>query len=90
MYMQERRKTTCPLEEEHNTVIRVIFGDKTIGDKGMKDKVDEMHDILTSAKNLIKFLDRFGALLKWIAGIGLVIAIIKGWVGLALLSLIGK
>jgi len=88
--MEERRKITCPLEEEHKLLMRVMFGDKETGEIGQIEMVKEIYSILTSAKNLIRFMDKFGTLIKWVAGIGLAIALLKGWVAGLLLALIGK
>lgn len=77
--MEERRKNTCPLDEEHSLLMRVIFGDDELGEMGMKEKVDEIYDILTSAKNLIKVLDTFSLVLKWVAGIVIIFGLFKGW-----------
>jgi len=83
-------KITCPLEEEHRLLMRVMHGDKETGEMGQIEMVKEIYSILTSAKNLIKFMDKFGTFIKWVAGIGLAIAILKGWAAGLLLSLIGK
>lgn len=58
---------------------RAIFGDKELGEPGMKDKVDEMHAILMSFKGANKVLS--GGLLsfKTIMIIVGIIGIIKGW-----------
>lgn len=87
--MEERRKH-CPLEEEVETLNRVIFGDKETGELGMHDMVKEMYAIMTGAKNLIAFIDRFGTLIKWIAGVGIAIAVFKGWFAGLVAIIIGK
>jgi len=88
--MEERRKIICPLEEEHKLLMRVMFGDKETDEIGQIEMVKEIYSILTSAKNLIKFLDIFGALIKWVAGVGIAYFILKGWATAFLLALIGK
>lgn len=46
-------------EEEHETLMRVIFGDETTGEAGMKKKLDEIHRVMVQ-------LDGVGSFLKWI------------------------
>lgn len=67
-------------EEFQAKINRVIFGDD-VNEKGMKDKVDEMHDILVSARNVGGFFSGFGGTLKWLLIIGAVIGLLKGWWG---------
>ena len=88
--IKERRIPTCPLDEEHRLLMRVMFGDEETGEIGMHDMVKEMYSIVTGAKNLIKLFNSAGTLLKWFAGIGLAIIILKGWAAGFLLALIGK
>ena len=66
-------------ESEHDTLMRVIFGDEATGEVGMKKKVDEIHTLLTQAKNVGGFFNGLGNSLKWILVIAAVISIIKGW-----------
>lgn len=66
-------------ESEHDTLMRVIFGDEATGDVGMKKKVDEIHTLLTQAKNVGGFFNGVGSTLKWLLVIGAVIGLIKGW-----------
>lgn len=42
-------------DDRHNRIVtleEVVFGNSKTGDKGMKQKVDEMHDILTQFKGV--------------------------------------
>lgn len=58
---------------------RAIFGDKDLGEKGMKDKIDEVHGILTNIKGTGKV---FGGTLNMVKTLMLIVAIvgvIKGW-----------
>lgn len=57
---------------------RVLFGDD-VNEKGMKDKVDEMHRILVSAQNLGGFFTGLKSIFGWLIALGAVIAIFKGW-----------
>jgi hypothetical protein len=67
------------LEEEHNNLMKVIFGDEETGVIGMRTKVDEIHDILVSIKSVSKFVGGIGTTLKWLLVIAGVIGVIKGW-----------
>lgn len=80
--MEERRqhpRSECPVEEEHAILMRVIFGDEAIDEKGMKDKVDEMHKLLVQAKNVGGFFGGVKALAGWLLVIGALVALFKGW-----------
>lgn len=57
---------------EFATLRRVLFGDAKTDEIGMKEKVDEMHKILTQAKGIPWFL---GTILL----VGGVIAYLKLW-----------
>ena len=50
----------------------VVFGNKEIGEKGMREKVDDMHSILIQAKGIKGF---FGLIIL----IGILIITLKGW-----------
>ena len=71
--------STIAHKNEHELMMRVIFGDKELGEIGMKNKVDDMHDILVSIKNVSIFFSGVGSILKWLIIIAAVIGIIKGW-----------
>lgn len=65
------------MEQEHrdriDTLEGVVFGNPKTGEKGMKTKVDEMHDILTQAKGV-------KGVLYILIAIGGAIAVLKGWI----------
>lgn len=58
---------------------RVIFGDDKTGDIGIKKKIDELHTLLTQARNVSGFFGGLGGTIKWIVLIAAVITILKGW-----------
>lgn len=58
--------------DEIRDIKRVLFGDETTGEKGMKQKQDEMYEILVQAKG-------FKTLGSTILLIAAVIAVLKGW-----------
>lgn len=58
---------------------RVLFGDQELDEMGLIKQNKEIYDILTSVKNVNKFIGGFGATLKWLLIIGAVIGLIKGW-----------
>jgi len=69
---------------------RVIFGDKLTGEMGMKEKVDEMHDILTNVRGANRV---FGGTVNYIKMIMIVVGIvgiIKGWWTSAIMAVINK
>lgn len=52
---------------------RVLFGDKTTDDIGMKEKVDDIHKMLVQVNGVGNFL-------KWIIVVGASLAAIKVWI----------
>lgn len=67
------------IKEEVRTLNYVIFGNPHTGEKGMKQKLDEVHEILLQSKGVISF---FGGV-KGILGLAITVAaaltILKGW-----------
>lgn len=70
-----------PTTSEENIALlnRVIFGDEVTGDIGMKQKIDDVHDLLMKARNVGGFFGGIGGGLKWLLIIAAVIAVMKGW-----------
>lgn len=66
-------KKVSQREEEHETLMRVIFGDSTTGEKGMKEKVDEIHQMIVQVNGV-------GSFLKWIIIIGASLTAVKLWI----------
>ena len=66
-------------DQEHDLMMRVIFGDKESGELGMKEKVDDMHKILIASQNVGGFFGKIGVGLKWLLVIAAVVGIIRGW-----------
>jgi hypothetical protein len=58
---------------------RVIFGDDKTGDIGIKKKIDELHTLLTQARNVSGFFGGLGGTIKWILVVAAVITVVKGW-----------
>ena len=73
-------------EDFQEKINRVIFGDDP-NDKGMKQKVDEMHDILISARNIGGFFTSVKGVFGWLLILGAFVALIKGWFVGAVLSI---
>ncbi len=65
-------------EEFQNKINRVIFGDDP-NEKGMKEKVDDMHKILISAQNIGGFFNGIKGILGWLILFGAVLVLLKGW-----------
>jgi len=58
---------------------RVIFGDEETGDVGMKQKIDDVHDILIKARSVGGFFGGLGGTLKWLLIVAAVIVVLKTW-----------
>jgi predicted Zn-dependent protease with MMP-like domain len=65
-------------KEFQDKINRVIYGED-INDKGMKHKVDDIHNILTSVRSVRGFFEGVGTSLRWFLVIGAVISLITGW-----------
>lgn len=65
-------KESKQMEEEHETLMRVIFGDEKTGEKGMKVKLDEVHEMIVQVNGV-------GSFLKWIIIFGASLSAIKLW-----------
>lgn len=76
-------------EEFQEKINRVLFGDD-VNEKGMKDKVDEMHSILMQVQNVGGFFSGIKGVLGWLLILGAFIALIKGWFGGAVLAVINN
>lgn len=61
------------LQEEVDTLNEVVFGNEKTKTKGIAEKVDEMHTILTQAKGLRGFL-------YIMIAIGGAVAVLKGFI----------
>lgn len=66
-------------EAKFSVYERVLFGDKQLGEIGMKDKVDEMHDILIASRNVTGFFGKIGGFGKWVFVIVGLVGLLKGW-----------
>ena len=69
---------------------RAIFGDETLGEPGMKKKVDEMHKILTDVRGTGNILGGSLTSLKTLIIIVGIIGIFKGWWISAISAVINK
>ena len=76
------------IDDEANNIVKmaldvttlktVVFGNKELGEKGMKEKVDEMHEILIQARGIGGFFSGIKGFLGIFIVIAAAIAIIKG------------
>ena len=76
------KKISLHIEEnkkDFSLINKVIFGDKEVGTVGMKDKVDEMHEILMNIKGSGKVINGVGSMIKYLMIVALVVAFFKGW-----------
>jgi hypothetical protein len=78
------------LIEEVITLNRVIFGDEATGDKGMKEKVDDIHSLLVQAKNIGGFFGGIKSLIGWMLVVGAFILALKGWLSALIAYFINK
>jgi len=58
---------------------RAIYGDEKTGEVGMLKKINEVHGILTSARNVGGFFNGIGKTITWILIFAGLIAAVKGW-----------
>jgi hypothetical protein len=58
---------------------RAIFGDVDLNEKGMKEKVDTMYNILVTSSNVSGIFARIGGFSKTVLIIVGLIGLIKGW-----------
>lgn len=65
------------LKKAQEKTERAIWGDKELGEKGMKEKVDEIHTLLTQARTIRDFFGGFRGPATWILTIAGLIAILK-------------
>ena len=77
-------------EQDIGLIKRVIFGDEESGEQGMKSKIDEVHEILVSFKNVKGFFNGLGGWFKFLLVVGAVIALMKGWLAGLVAYLIDK
>lgn len=76
--MTEHEEHTS-MKQEIDTLNLVIFGNPRTGEKGMKEKVDEIHEILTKSRGVLDFFGGVRGILSFIIVIGAAFALIKGW-----------
>ena len=76
-------------EEFQDKINHVIFG-LDPNEKGMKDKVDEMHDILIQARNVGGFFTGIKGVMGWLIVLGALVALFKGWVTALIAYLVSK
>lgn len=65
-------KETEIVKDNVKLLKNVVFGNKEIGEMGIKEKVDDIHNILIQAKGIKGF---FGLIIL----IGILIITLKGW-----------
>lgn len=64
---------------EHQTLMKVIFGNEQTGEMGMKAKIDEVHELLIQAKAVGGLFSGVKSMAGWLLVIGAVVALAKGW-----------
>ena len=71
------------VKEDHENFKRldlVLFGDESIGEIGMKKKVDAIYEILTQSRGVLNFFGGIRGTLLFLLSIGALIAMVKGWI----------
>ena len=71
--MKEVRYGIKSQDDKIDTLNHVIFGNKETMEKGMKEKVDEMHEILIAFRGIPKILGI-------IVLVGAALLTVKGWI----------
>jgi len=61
----------------HQRIDRLLFGNEKEGEKGMKQKHDEMYDFLMSYKHVTGFFGGFGSTIKWVLLVAGLITMLK-------------
>jgi hypothetical protein len=76
---QEWRDHIKADEDFQGRMTHVLFGNTEMKEKGMVDKVDEMHKLLVQAQNVGGFFGSIGKFGKWVFVIVGLLAMIKLW-----------
>lgn len=69
------------IEKFQSKVSHLLFGDKELGEIGMKEKVDEIHQLLTQARTVRDFFGGFRGPVTMLLLIGGFIALFKTFGG---------
>jgi len=77
--IEEHLKTFPERQREVHDIKMLLFGNPKNKEKGMKEKVDEIHTILTQSKGVIAFFGGVKGILGFIVIIGAAMTLIKGW-----------
>jgi len=67
------------IPEELDEDLHVLFGDAVTNEMGMKQKVDEMYDMLIQSKGLIRIFGGIKGILGFLIVLGASVAVVKGW-----------
>jgi len=66
-------------QRELQEMREVIFGNKQTGEKGMKEKLDTIYEILVQARGVGNFFGGIKGILGLLIVMGAAVTIIKGW-----------
>ena len=67
-------------EKNFRKLERVIFGDESMDEIGMKKKVDAIYEILTQSRGVLNFFGGIRGTLLFLLSIGALVAMVKGWI----------
>ena len=66
-------------QREVRDIKMLLFGNPATKEPGMKQKVDDIHDILTKSKGVIAFFGGVKGVLGFILIVGAAVTLIKSW-----------
>lgn len=88
MEIMRTEKSSKAYQEEHELMMRVLFGDKELGEMGMKEQVDAIYAVLMQIKSVNGFFSGIGTFIKYLLVVAGFIVVIKGWWSAAVSSVL--
>ena len=80
VHVEDDRKNFEEGARNFKKLDRVIFGDESTDEIGMKKKVDAIYEILTQSRGVLNFFGGMRGTLLFLLSIGALIAMVKGWI----------
>lgn len=77
--MREHLDNYPQRQQELHEIRALLFGNPHTGEMGMKEKLDEIHNILTQSKGVIAFFGGVRGILGFVIVLGAVITVVKSW-----------
>ena len=79
LQIREHLDTFPERQREIHDMRMLLFGNAATGEKGMKQKTDEIHDILTQSKGVIAFFGGVRGILTFVIIVGAALTLMKSW-----------